>query len=398
MHTETGISTNKMFRLETAAQHEVRLIMAGKEYFDLLLQLINGATESIHLQTYIFSDDETGVMVTEALKLAAKRNVQVHLLVDGYASQGLSPEFIKAIHEAGIQFRFFEPLLKSKYLYFGRRMHHKVFVADAKYALVGGINIANRYNDIGENSAWLDFALYVTGKAAADLYLLCWKTWNGFPRNMGLTPYEKINGIFSNLPATNEAVRIRRNDWVRGKNEISKTYNQMLHHAKSEVIILCSYFLPGKLVRKNIVQAIQRGVNVKVIAAGTSDVMVAKHAERWLYDWLLRHGVRLYEYQKNVLHGKIAVCDDKWMTIGSYNINDISAYASIELNLDIYNPDFTKQVRQKLERILVQDCIPITQEYHVRQKNVLIQLIRWISYQFIRAAFHLSTFYFKRHR
>ena len=81
----------------------------------------------------------------------------------------------------------------------------------------------------------------------------------------------------------------------------------MLRNADSGVIILCSYFLPGKVIRRNIVQAIKRGVSVKVIAAGSSDVMLAKHAERWLYDWLLRKGVELYEYQQNVLHGKLAV-------------------------------------------------------------------------------------------
>jgi cardiolipin synthase len=146
------------------------------------------------------------------------------------------------------------------------------------------------------------------------------------------------------------------------------------------------------------VRAIKRGVNVKVIGAGSSDVMLAKYAERWLYDWLLRNGVELYEYKENILHGKLAVCDDKWMTIGSYNINDISAYASVELNLDVYNPEFTKQARMQLELIIAGGCIRITPEYHVRAKNIVKQFVRWVSYQFIRTVFQLFTFYFKRQR
>lgn len=371
----------------------MRLISGGREYFDLLLQLINQAVDSIHLQTYIFNDDETGTLVANALKQACQRKVQVYLVADGYASQALHRRFIAELKEAGIHFRFFEPLFRSRHFYFGRRMHHKVMVVDAKYAMVGGINIANRYNDIEDQKAWLDFALYVEGDIARDLCLLCWKTWNGFRPNMAKTPCERLTDTTTNADPT---IVMRRNDWVRGKNQVSKSYLRLLRNAESHVVILCSYFLPGKVIRRNIVQAIKRGVTVSVIAAGSSDVMLAKHAERWLYDWLLRNGVKLYEYQKNVLHGKLAVCDDKWMTIGSYNINDISAYASVELNLDVYHAGFAKEVRQKLEQIINTECIPITTEYHSRTKNIFTQFVRWISYQFIRGVFRLFTFYFKR--
>lgn len=371
----------------------MRLISGGREYFDLLLQLINQAIDSIHLQTYIFNDDETGTLVANALKQACQRKVQVYLVADGYASQALHRRFIAELKEAGIHFRFFEPLFRSRHFYFGRRMHHKVMVVDAKYAMVGGINIANRYNDIEDQKAWLDFALYVEGDIARDLCLLCWKTWNGFRPNMAKTPCERLTDTTTKADPT---IVMRRNDWVRGKNQVSKSYLRLLRNAESHVVILCSYFLPGKVIRRNIVQAIKRGVTVSVIAAGSSDVMLAKHAERWLYDWLLRNGVKLYEYQKNVLHGKLAVCDDKWMTIGSYNINDISAYASVELNLDVYHAGFAKEVRQKLEQIINTECIPITTEYHSRTKNIFTQFVRWISYQFIRGVFRLFTFYFKR--
>ncbi|MEJ0105932.1 MAG: phospholipase D-like domain-containing protein [Bacteroidota bacterium] len=160
------------------SNNKIKLIHGGRDYFDLLIQLINQATESIHLQTYIFGDDETGREVADALKTAAKRNVQVHVLADGYASQAMSRHFINELKAAGIHFRFFEPLLKSKHFYFGRRLHHKVFVADAKSALVGGINIANRYNDMPGKPAWLDFALYDEGEVAKELCVLCWKLEN----------------------------------------------------------------------------------------------------------------------------------------------------------------------------------------------------------------------------
>lgn len=173
------------------SSHKVKLIRGGKEYFELLLDLINGATDSIHLQTYIFDDDETGTLIANALKAAAKRNVSVHLFTDGYASQGMSEKFINEMRNSSIHLRFFEPLFRSSYFYFGRRMHHKVFVADTRFALVGGINITDRYNDMPGDPAWLDFALYAEGEIAKELCVLCWKTWNGFPVKMGVTPCEE---------------------------------------------------------------------------------------------------------------------------------------------------------------------------------------------------------------
>ena len=381
-----------------SAQNKVKLIYGGKEYFELLLSMINGATESIHLQTYIYDDDSTGLLVAEALKAAAKREVQVYLLTDGYASQHLSKKFIDGLQEAGVHFRFFEPLLKSKNYYFGRRLHQKVFVADGKYAIVGGRNVADRYNDLHGKTAWLDFALHAAGEVATELCVLCWKTWNGFPVKMDITPCEKKQLVFNFSKHETSSIRVRRNDWVRRKNEISATYMEMLRRSQSHVTILCSYFLPGKIIRRLLKRAAKRGVKIKVITAGPSDVMLAKNAERWLYDWLLRNNIELYEYQPAVLHAKVAVCDGEWLTIGSYNINNISAYASIELNLDVRNATLAASMEQTMETIIKKDCVAITREEHIHTKNIFKQFIRWSSYQFIRIAFYVLTFYFKQRR
>jgi cardiolipin synthase A/B len=378
--------------------NRVKLIRGGAAYFNLLIELIDNARESIYIQTYIYATDTTGRQVAEALKRATKRNVSVYLMADGYASQAIPTSFLGELREAGIRFRFFEPIFKSKHFYLGRRMHHKVTVIDTRYSLAGGINIADRYNDMPGKPAWLDFALYTEGEIARQLCILCWKTWKSYKRNMGLTPCEGKQ-LSYNIPAGERSeVRMRRNDWVRNKNEISSTYIEILRSAKSDVTILCSYFLPGQILRYNIVKAIQRGVAIKVIAAGISDVPVAKNAERWLYDWLLRNGVILYEYQKNVLHGKIAVCDNQWMTIGSYNINNISAHASIELNLDVKNALFAENTNRELQQIIDEDCVQITAEYQTRTNNMVKQFTRWLSYEFIRLTIFLFTFYFKRER
>lgn len=170
----------------------------------------------------------------------------------------------------------------------------------------------------------------------------------------------------------------------------------MMAGAKSHVRILCSYFLPGRIMRRAIKRAVRRGVKIKVVMAGKSDLAVAKNAERFMYDWLLRNKVEIYEYQNNILHGKIAVCDDEWLTIGSYNINDISEFASIELNLDVKSTPFAKHVAQTLEEIIINDCTEVTTESHKRTKNILKQFIRWASYKLFRLGFYVFTFYFRQ--
>lgn len=377
--------------------NKVELVRGGKPYFDCLLQMIATAKESIHLQTYIYDDDETGRMVAAALQAAAARGVQVYLLADGYASRHMSRSFVHSLLGGGIHLRFFNPLFRSRNFYFGRRLHHKVAVTDTRFALVGGVNITNRYNDLPGQPAWLDFAVYIEGQAARELCILCWKTWHNYPANMGLTSCEQrpVEYAFENNQTCEAG--LRRNDWVRRKNEISGTYTSMFRQARSHITILCSYFLPGRFIRRQLAYAARKGVKIRVITAGNSDVKISKYAERYMYDWLLRNSISLYEYQPCILHGKIAVCDSEWLTIGSYNINNISAYASIELNMNVRSTVLARQAETWLQQIIDQDCIAITPEYHRQRKNIFRRLARWTSYEVIRLGLYLFTFYF-RHR
>ena len=314
-------------------------------------------------------------------------------MVDGYASQRMSNRFIRQLKAAGVHLHFFEPLLRSTHFYFGRRLHQKTIVVDATHALVGGVNIADRYNDLEGQDAWLDFALYLQGETAAQLHKISNDYWprqflshaDGLP---AFTPHADHNNSYC-------SVRIRRNDWVKGKHEIWKTYFNLFNKADKTITILCSYFLPGRVLLKQLSMAVKRGVQVKVILAGPSDVWLAKYAERYLYDWMLKNGIRIFEYQPTVLHAKMAVADDHWVTIGSFNVNNISAYASIELNVDVRNKPFARTVQQRLDAIIENDCIEITEKNFATHATLLKRFIQRSSYEFIRLVLNLSTFYFK---
>lgn len=375
--------------------NQVQLVRGGKDYFDLLHRLIRDAKETIHLQTYIFDEDETGRAVAEALMDAARRKVAVFVLVDGYASRGLSKEFVQTIRESGVCFRFFEPVFKSSNFYFGRRMHHKIFVADAMHALTGGINISNRYNDMPGEPAWLDFGLYAYGKAAREFCALCSRTWRGFKTSIKVPRCPSFQAEKGKESGTESLVRIRQNDWVRGLNQISKSYLEIFSKAQSHITIMSSYFLPGDRFKRYLKRAAKRGVKIKVVVAGYSDVLIAKNAEKYIYDWLLRHNIAIYEVQHRVLHAKVATCDSRWMTVGSFNVNDISAHASIEANVDIIDTGFVTEAEQLLEHIIATECQRVTESKH-KSSSIVRRFLRWLAYQTFRFILFLFTFYFKQ--
>jgi cardiolipin synthase A/B len=368
------------------SNNKVELIKGGTPFFSLLKQLIRNTKISVHIRVYIWDDDETGTSIGEELIDAAKRGVKVFVVADGYASQGLSSAFIRKLKSNGIHFRYFEPLLRSTHFYFGRRMHEKVVVIDGEEALVGGINFADRYNDIYGISAWLDFALHIKGNAAAQLYHYCASDW--------------VNGLkdtpLKMLPAQEKcSARISHNDWVKSKNQVWKTYFDLFNVAEKSITIMCSYFLPGRVLRKRLSLAAKRGVKVKIILAGPSDVILAKYAERYLYAWMLRNHIEIYEYQPTVLHAKMMVVDNHWVTIGSFNVNNVSAYASVELNVDVRNRKFAASVQEVMDSIMATDCIKVKQKNFVSRATIIRRFLQKSAYEFIRVILNLSTFYFR---
>ena len=379
-----------------SVQNKIKLVRGGKPYFDQVIEMINRAKEIIQFQVYIFDYDETGKAVIEALMAAAKRQVRVYLMADGYASQKLPRSFIHEADQAGIHFRFFEPLFKSRNSYFGRRMHHKVIVVDNRFALVGGVNVSNHYNDLPAQPGWLDFALFMEGEVVHELCRVCEEIWNGY---LPVKPVHlcSTKGVSFNIPSSEYCeVRVRRNDWITKKNQVSRSYIEMFKKADDHIIMMSGYFLPGPVIRRNMKRAAARGVKIKLILAGISDVMVAKYAERYMYNWIFRNDIELFEYKPCVLHGKVATYDKKWATIGSYNVNIISAYASLELNMDVNNPKFAGMLDDTMEKIIQNDCVQVTKENFSSHNGIFSKAWELICYWFVRMLFYLFTINFKQ--
>ncbi|TNE66886.1 MAG: hypothetical protein EP344_02230 [Bacteroidetes bacterium] len=338
----------------------IALVHSGTDYFSRLVRMLDDARETIHLQVYIFDADETGQLIAAALLRAAQRGVRVWVMVDGFGSKDLPAPFSRQLQEAGVEFRNFQHLVSFWKWRFGRTLHHKVVVVDSEQALVGGINIANKYHGSPEDPAWLDFAVYIQGQVCQSLFELCTDIFRLY---YWKTPKLKITRppLLPEGPRTG-MLRFRLNDWMRRKTEVYQSYVHAISGARESLVIVASYFLPGRSVRRRLNAAVRRGVDVRILLTGPSDVWLAGPAEQYLAYWMLRKGIRIFQWERSVMHGKCILADNQWASLGSYNINRLSRFRSLEMNVDIVDPVFIRQFGNYLEDLLLRQCHEVTSE------------------------------------
>lgn len=373
-------------------ENDIKLINAGEPFFSSLRELFEQAREEIHLQTYRLADDETGHLIAESLKAAASRGVHIMLLLDAYGSGSLSEDFVNSLRRAGILVRFFSPLFTYKGRFFGRRLHHKIALADRKSAIIGGINIANAYRGSEHEKPWLDFAVRLEGNICKQVHDICTDLWEKKP----ISGISFMGRRYFPSHRSNHKTRITHNDWFRYKTQVDSRYRQSVRHAKSSVLILASYFLPGIRFRYALEAAVRRGVSVKLILAGQSDVPFLRHASHHLYRKLLDKGIEIYEWKSSILHAKLMLVDEAWCTLGSFNLNYLSTYGSIETNVESRDAVLLGELCQQLNAI-ADNCEKITSKEFMRKNNLVHRFRNRIAYHMMRWAFFIMTFFtFKR--
>jgi len=367
------------------------LVRSGKEYFSALEKLIDEAREEIQFQTYIFEQDETGISVTQSLIRAAERGVKVFLVVDSFGSSGLGNEFARLMNDHNIYFRKFSPFFSQKGFQVGRRLHHKVVVADEQKALIGGINIADKYRGTVEVREWFDLAVLLEGNICKHLSMIC----NKIERKRFTIQKKDKKKIIQYPTNHHHLIRIRQNDWARSKKQIRLSYKTAIRNAEHSIIIIAAYFIPDATLRRVLRKAARRGVQIKLILSEHSDVPFIKNAHHFLYGWLLHLKIQVFEYRPSVLHAKAMLVDGEWITIGSYNLNHLSDYSSIELNADIFSNDVGSKFTKDINEILENDCREITTQI-VSKRSLLIKLKNWLSYQIIRMNMSLLFLFISR--
>jgi cardiolipin synthase A/B len=367
--------------------HSIELLRSGENFFATCEKVIDEAKSYIHFQTYIVDDDTTGKRIVNALTRAAKRGIKVYFLLDAYGGSSFSKSLIAKVEKAGVLFRMFSPQLITKGFQLSLRLHHKVLLIDGEVAIIGGMNIADRYHGKDKIKEWLDFAILIKGPECAHVLLILKRLWNKAFIARNERSMERVHNTVEYVE--NVKVKVIQNNWSRNKIEILKSYRSALKHAHDRMIIFGSYFLPGRNERRLLRNASRRGVNIKIVLAAESDAPVFKRATNFLYDFILRNNITIYEYLPSNLHAKVATVDGNWSTIGSYNMNHLSDYGSVEMNADILDTGFAEKFEGLLQEIIEKDCRKVTFEEYIRRKTWFFQLTDWFSYQMIRIMMRL---------
>ncbi|MEQ9405645.1 MAG: phospholipase D-like domain-containing protein [Cyclobacteriaceae bacterium] len=353
---------------------EFKLVHSGKEYFDLLESLISNAEDSIHLLVYTFIEDETGRKIAQELIAAAERKVEVNLLVDAFGSKELSDELIEAFYESGIRFRKFSPYLTGHIYSAGRRMHMKAVVVDYSKILIGGINISNNYNGY-KSTAWLDYAVLMKDEVIAnnltDYY------WHLYNRKLS-------KRVYSGYSFENQACKILINDWLYQTPAISRELNSLVESSRKEITIMISYFLPGRRFIRLLSEASKRGVKIKLINSANWDIPFMRRAIHYLYPRLQRSHITIYEWKPSVLHSKVMVFDHQICSIGSYNINGLSRYNSLEMNAFVKNKTFVDQIKVELNQLINDEKKVVRINQY--EPGWFSNMLNWMNYKLVRAS------------
>ena len=336
----------------------VELLENGEAYFPRVFEAMRQAKSEILLETFIVFEDKVGNELQQVLIDAAKRGVRVTASLDGFGCGELSTAFLAALSEAGVRIQIFDPAPKR----FGirtnwfRRLHRKIVVVDGTIAFIGGINFsADHLADFGPE-AKQDYSVEVQGPAVADIHHFA-LLQSGRPARAKYW-WQRRRQRRQELAFTDHdgQVRLVYRDNGEHTTDIEEVYRQVLRSAQRRVVIANAYFFPGYRLLREIRNAARRGVDVRLILQGQPDMMVAKLAARMTYDYLLKSGVQIYEYCERPLHGKVALVDEDWSTVGSSNLDPLSLSMNLEANVLIRDRAFNRILSERLEDLSDNHC------------------------------------------
>ncbi len=342
---------NRFGRNRWRSGHRVRLLENGEEFFPAVFEAIRNARHEVLLETFILAEDKVGRELRDALVEASRRGARVDVLVDGYGSANLSVAFIETLVDAGVRLRTFDPgwRLFGQRLNVWRRMHRKLVVVDGRQAFIGGINYsADHLEDFGA-MAKQDYAVQVEGPLVEVMRRFALKAIRREHADPSPGDAEQAGagGV--------QAMFVTR-DNHHHRNDIERHYRAAIRTAKTRVTIANAYFFPGYRVLRQLSAAAKRGVDVRLILQGEPDMPIVKKAARLLYEHLQRDGVKVHEYCRRPLHGKVAVVDDDWATVGSSNLDPLSLALNLEANVILRGGGFAKELRERLDDLIENEC------------------------------------------
>ena len=319
--------------------NHVTLLHDGAQCFPAMLQAIASARHEVLMEMYWFGSDATGWRFAEAMMNKAREGVPVALIYDAVGSLDTNAQVFAAMRAAGVHVIDYNPIApwrrRFRFGVVNRRNHRKMLMVDRRVGFTGGVNLGDEWASEAEGGGgWRDDMVRIEGLAVTSMRTIFLHTWNRLIR-------EERDGVVGDvgdeIPPAHYAgeseakVRVLANHYLGERRAIRATYLERVRRAKRSVYITNSYFVPDRSIRRALTRAARRGVDVRVLLPGESDVPAVSYASRRMYGWLMASGIKLHEWRGNVLHAKTAVIDGEWTTVGTYNLD----YRSWRFNLEV---------------------------------------------------------------
>ena len=348
------------------ATSEVSILKNGEEKFPQLFEELKKAKSHIHIEYYIFSDDDIGKQVTDILIEKVKEGVEVRLFVDSVGSFALKKKFFKKLRSTGIEvFEFMPvifPLFTSKINY---RDHRKIVVIDGKTGFTGGINLDDRYLNNGKHQLyWRDTHLMIKGEAVKTLQLLFFLNWQ-FVSKQSIEPSRKYFPVVKNMNGPMVQINGSGPDWDLAS--IMDSFFIAINSAQKEIRITTPYFIPNESILDAIITSSKSGIRIELMLPFESDSWIVKAASMSFVKELLEADVRIFLYQKGFMHAKTITVDGAFASVGTANMDYRSFDLNYEVNTFIYDRQLTATLNKHFEEDK-KDCIELGLETWNKRK------------------------------
>jgi len=328
---------DRQYRYPWREGNRFELLIDGERFFPAMLQAIHDARRHVLLEFYLVESGRIATRFIDALLDAAGRGVRVCLLLDDFGARGLDRYDRARLLRSGAQLQFYHPLRYGSLRRNLLRDHRKLLVVDGRLAFTGGAGITDAFDSVDNPHGWHEVMLSICGPAVHDwqsLFLDNWNRQSQPPLSLELSGDDRCRGSRPGRVTLNAPRRM----------EIKRSLVKRLRSTERRIWIATAYFIPSWKIRRLLRRAANRGIDVRLLLPGPhTDHPAVRHAGRRFYAGLLRHGVRIYEYQPRFLHAKIILCDE-WVSIGSSNIDRWNLRWNLEANQELLDQDIAGQV------------------------------------------------------
>ena len=376
-------SIERIFKQKFSFATSVQLLWKERDSFQTIFDTINRAEKFICLQFYIFKNDDTGIALSELLRQKSREGVKVYVLYDHFGSYGTPRSFWKDMSLAGIKIRASHPFKWTAPFYYVHRDHRKLIVIDSKRAFTGGLNIANEYSGFHlrrRRRGWRDTGILVEGPIVNELfdtYKKSWTTWGGekiFFRGAGEEAQDKLpKGGIPALPIFAYS--------GKGRKRMRNLLRFSIDHSQTSILLTTAYFIPSRRMIEKLETAVRRGVTVRLLVPGKSDIPAASYAGRAFFSRLLKSGIEIYTYLGEMLHAKAYLFDQCWSIIGSTNLDYQSLVYNDEGNIGILDLSFASKMTGIFEEDL-KNSVKIDEE--TWRKRPFLEMIKEHFYALFR--------------